>query len=86
MPRPNPSVERSLMSFALPRDAQVSLAIFDVTGRRMVDLASGGFPAGVHAVTWNLRSREGTRVPGGVYFARLSVEGRLITHSLIVAP
>lgn len=86
MPRPNPTIDRSLLSFALPRDAQVSLAIFDVTGRRMVDLASGGFPAGVHAVTWNLRSREGTRVPGGIYFARLSVEGRLITHSLVVSP
>jgi hypothetical protein len=86
MPRPNPTIERSLLSFALPRDAQVSLAIFDVTGRRMVDLARGGYPAGVHAVTWNLRSRDGTRVPGGIYFARLSVEGRLITHSLVVSP
>jgi len=86
MPRPNPTVERSLMSFALPRDAKVSLAIFDVTGRRMVDLATGQYPAGVHAITWNLRSREGTRVPGGIYFARLSVEGRLITHSLVVSP
>jgi hypothetical protein len=83
---PNPSLQFAGMRFSLPHDANVSLSIFDVSGRRVADLASGVYTAGDHGISWNLRSRDGQRVGGGVYFARLVVEGKMLSRSLVVSP
>jgi hypothetical protein len=48
------------------------LAIFDATGRRIRDLASG-LAAGIgpRTVLWDGRDQEGRRVPSGLYWVRL---------------
>lgn len=69
---PNPA-RRATLSFTLPRDADIELGIFDVSGRKVVELAKGSFPAGSYTKGWAGRGSDGTQVPAGVYFARLRV-------------
>jgi hypothetical protein len=57
--------------YELPHNGDVTLAVFDLTGRRVALLESGPKTAGVHVVRWDGRSGEGIRVPSGVYFYRL---------------
>src|SRR5262249_12320742 len=71
------------LSFALPHAAAVRLAIYDATGRRVRDLVSGVEPAGPHEVTGNLNGDDGHRLPAGVSFARLEVEGRTLAEKLV---
>lgn len=82
-PIPNPTRDALTLRFALPREAEVRLAIYDLTGRRVRDLASGARPAGEHAIAWDLRNDRGDPVRAGLYFARLDVERDALTRKLM---
>src|SRR5204863_9817376 len=79
-PHPNPTSGPATLRYALPREAPVSLAIYDAAGRRVRTIVSGRMPAGVHEIPWDLRDDDGHAVTAGLYFARLNVEGRFITQ------
>lgn len=52
-PYPNPFNNRTVISFALPRESDVSLRVFDVLGREVETLMCGKQPAGVHTLEWS---------------------------------
>ena len=65
-------------------EGDVRLAIHDVTGRLVIDLARGKRDAGTHTVKWDGRDRTGTHVGMGLYFVRLETAGRVVSRSLVV--
>jgi hypothetical protein len=81
-PSPNPARGSLTLRYALPRQALVRLAVFDIAGRRVRELRSGTEPAGAHAIDWDLRDERGAPVGAGTYFARLEVEQRTLTHKV----
>lgn len=83
-PWPNPASASARFALAMPRDAKVSLAIFDASGRRVHELVSGSLPAGDHTRVWDLRDDAGQRVAPGLYFATLDVDGGRITRRFAV--
>jgi hypothetical protein len=70
------------LRFILPHDADVRLAVFDASGSRVRELASGVRTAGEHSVDWDRRDQTGNRVLAGLYFAQLVSEGQSITHKI----
>jgi len=70
-PYPNPSRGDVRFEMSLTREADVSVEVFDVNGRRVSSLASGRFSAGVHQLRWS--SREATQP--GLYFVHARWEG-----------
>ena len=62
----------------------VSLSVYDIQGRRILDLVSEPRPAGLYAVSWDLRDSAGAPVPAGIYFYRLAVGPEHQTGRLIV--
>ena len=80
---PNPLVAGTRVRFALPREAHVSLRIFDATGRMVGELLNGTMTAGEHAIRWDGHAAGGHDAPDGIYFVRLEVDG--VTRSKRVA-
>jgi len=68
---PNPFNPKTTIAFNLPQAAHVSLEIYNVAGRKVATLVDGEMPAGPHAVEWNGKTADGSRVASGVYFYRL---------------
>lgn len=66
---PNPFSDRATMIFDLSNQDRVALRIFDVSGRLVASQALDG---GSSAVSWDGRSPDGSEVPAGVYFVRIS--------------
>lgn len=64
----NPEIS---IRYELPHDGNVTLAVFDLNGRRLALLESGQKTAGQHFVRWSGRDGEGRRVASGIYFYRL---------------
>lgn len=74
-PRPNPMTNEAWFGFDLPRAAPVELEIFDLAGRRVATLASGGREAGHYEMRWAGTNEDGGRVKAGLYFVRFSTPG-----------
>jgi len=74
-PHPNPARDPLTLRYALAREAGVTLAVFDPSGRRVRQLVSGSEAAGEHVVVWDLRDERGNPVGAGVYFAELESGG-----------
>jgi hypothetical protein len=81
-PWPNPAAGPALIEFALPREGRVSLAVFDLSGRRVRTLLEGPAAAGEQTRTWDLRDDTGHASPSGLYFIRLEADGRVLTKRL----
>jgi photosystem II stability/assembly factor-like uncharacterized protein len=60
------------LRFAVAKDADVDLGIFDLQGRRVATLARGRLTPGVESKrTWEGSTDDGRALPAGAYFARL---------------
>ena len=70
---PNPFAEATTIRYELPADAQISLNIFDVSGRRVRALEQGVKAPGFHEVSWDALDDGGNAVVSGLYFYRLTV-------------
>lgn len=84
---PNPFPRQLRLAIEVPeRAGAVTLAVFDVSGRRLRSLVDGALAPGRYAFTWDGRSDAGGRVAPGVYVARLSGAGRTFTRRVTFLP
>jgi hypothetical protein len=68
---PNPSREATTFRLSLPREDDVTLDVFDISGRLVSQVQAGSLPSGHHAIRWDGRDAAGREVTAGVYFARM---------------
>ena len=81
---PNPFNTDTAIRFGLATEVRIQLSIFDIAGQRVIDLASGVWPAGAHRLIWNSRDALGAKLASGVYFYRLSIGDRHQTRKLLL--
>jgi hypothetical protein len=68
---PNPFNPATVISYALPKEAAVTLKVFNIVGQEVAALVVEMQPAGYYEVTWDGRIVSGASVSSGVYFARM---------------
>ncbi len=78
----NPAGETTRITFALPQGGDATLAVYDVGGRLVRELASGAMDAGEHAVIWDGAGRGG-KTAAGVYFVRLTQGGHSVVRKAV---
>jgi hypothetical protein len=77
---PNPASQSTVIRYSLPAAATVSLALFDLQGRRVATLLSNApQAAGPHEVSLNTGG-----VGPGLYLFRLEAGGRFATRKMVV--
>jgi hypothetical protein len=62
------------------RGGRFTLSIYDASAPCALGL--GRRSGGEHALTWDLRDESGNTAGAGIYFARLEVDGRVLTRKL----
>ncbi len=80
---PNPFGAATAVSFALSREARVTVEVFDVRGARVRVLADRSFPAGEHRVSWDARDAAGRLTAPGVYFLRVKGGDAPVVRKLV---
>jgi len=73
---PNPFNPTTAIHFELSARAEVSLEVYNVSGQKVKTLASGGWDAGRHSVTWDGTDSSGRGVSSGVYFTLFRSGGK----------
>jgi hypothetical protein len=83
---PNPSSGATTITYAVSGTStdEVALAVYDLAGRKVRDLASGLQVSGIHEVRWDGRGTDGAPVHTGVYFVRGRVGDQRIHGQLTV--
>jgi hypothetical protein len=81
---PNPFNPTTRIRFDLPEAADVRLAIYDVSGRKIRELASGAMAAGAREVMWDGRDSSGRAAASGIYFYRLDAGRFTQTRKMIM--
>jgi len=81
----NPVRDEVRFQFTLPQRSRVDLAIYDLAGRRMAEVARGELEAGEHAAAWRLDATGG-RISAGVYFARFRAGTFEASRRVVVIP
>ena len=76
---PNPAHASTRLSFTLPHAGRVELSVFDALSRRVDTQAAAVLPAGAQSLTWTTG-----RVQPGLYFLRLSVDGKATATRQVV--
>jgi hypothetical protein len=82
--RPNPVRHATVLHYRGDGARRAELAIFDVSGRKVRTLHDGPLSDGLHTWEWQATGRDGSRVAGGVYFARFTVGRRSTTVKVVV--
>ena len=68
---PNPFNPSTIISYNLPIDSHVNIAIFDVLGRKVKTLTDQYMKVGKHLIQWNGVNDQGKLVAGGVYIYKI---------------
>ena len=71
---PNPFNPTTTIKFALPKDASVSLKVYNLLGQEIATLVNENKPAGFYNMQWNGRNQYGNTVATGVYFYRIEAK------------
>jgi hypothetical protein len=81
---PNPFNPVTRIRFELATPSHVSIAVFDVGGRRVRTLTDDVRGAGRHHVTWDGTDVGGRTMASGVYFYRLTAGGVTQTRRMVL--
>jgi flagellar hook assembly protein FlgD len=73
-----------VLQYTLPANARVSLRVYDAQGRVVRTLVDQDAAAGSFRATWDGLTDGGTAAARGMFFARLTADGRAVDTRKIV--
>ena len=76
---PNPFNAVTVIPFSVAERGDVRIAIFDLHGREVAELARGAMSTGEQTVVW-----DASQFPTGLYICRLEAAGKSITRKLLL--
>ena len=81
---PNPFSQSTTINFSIVKSANVSLQIFDISGRLIKTLANEEMEAGNHEIKWNVSDERGVQVSTGIYYLKLITGNYIETKHLSI--
>ncbi|MBN1481336.1 DUF3160 domain-containing protein [candidate division KSB1 bacterium] len=71
---PNPFNPQTFFKIELPREAFISLRVFDIRGRKVRTLVSSVQPAGQYIVPWDGTDDAGNSLTSGIYYYQMQAD------------
>jgi hypothetical protein len=81
---PAPARTEVRLRFTLGAPSHLEISVCDVAGRHVRELLDGALPAGEHAIAWDGRADDGTRVRPGTYFAVMREVDGVVTRRMVM--
>jgi hypothetical protein len=83
-PLPNPFADGTRISYSLPAASRVRLSVFDILGRRVIDLVDELRPSGINKAVWNGSGEDGRKVAAGFYLVRLQAGDEIRVRKVVL--
>ena len=81
---PNPFNPITTLSYDIPKDSHVRLAIFDMLGNEVATLVSSNQKAGFKSIQWNAKDSFGKSVSAGVYLYQIEAGDFVQTRKMVL--
>jgi hypothetical protein len=81
---PNPFNPITTIHYDLPEPSHVNFVIYDVLGRKVIDLVGQEVSAGYQTITWNGRNMMGNPVSAGIYFYQIQAKDFVKVRKMIL--
>ncbi|MEE4312539.1 MAG: FlgD immunoglobulin-like domain containing protein, partial [candidate division KSB1 bacterium] len=82
---PNPFNPTTMISYALPEDAHVTLEIYNLNGNLVKSLYSGERTKGRHVVEWDGLNDVGMKVASGIYIYKMRAGNFVSTKKMVLS-
>lgn len=76
---PNPFNSATTIRFTVPKNAHITMEVFDILGHYVATLVNGSTNAGVHETVFNC-----DECASGMYFVRLQTSNLILLHKMIL--
>jgi hypothetical protein len=81
---PNPFVSGTTIKFAVAAETRVKVAVYDVSGRMVRELANKMMTAGEHTLSWDGKDSNNQQVGPGIYFYEFTTPKGSIQKKMVV--
>ena len=81
---PNPFNPVTKFRYALPEGRNVSIIIFDITGRKVTELVNNYQNPGTYEVTWNGKNDFGEQVSSGMYIYSIKAGDHKLSKKMLL--
>ena len=81
---PNPFNPETRIEFALPKDQNVAIMVFNQIGQLVNTLYDAKLGAGYHTISWNGKNDAGMQMPSGTYFLYFQAEDYRATQKMLM--
>lgn len=81
---PNPFNPNTKISYNLEKDSDVSISIFDISGKLIKTLQNTYQTQGEHSITWNGTDEIGNRIGAGMYFYQVKAGELMQTKKMVL--
>jgi hypothetical protein len=76
---PNPVVNQAWIEFQTSTTEKATIKLYDITGKEVIQLADGNYPAGIHRISFRNQN-----LPKGVYFVSVLKGNESYTQKVIL--
>jgi predicted glutamine amidotransferase len=81
---PNPFTTNTTITYHLLQPADVSLKIYDISGRLVKTLVTGAANSGSYTISWDGRDSKGTNVSNGTYLCNLNINDNNFIEKILL--
>ena len=81
---PNPFDEQTRVAIALPEDAYVRVAVYNILGQQVRTLSEASMNQGMHHIRWDGTDDGGRRLGSGLYFFHIQTDQKLMTRQTVL--
>ena len=81
---PNPSNSTFVINYSLFEKTFVSISVYDIIGRKIIDLASYNKSKGFHQIAWNGRDSSNNYSAPGIYFVKIKAGNNQINKKIVL--
>ncbi|HNZ30249.1 MAG TPA: T9SS type A sorting domain-containing protein, partial [Candidatus Goldiibacteriota bacterium] len=83
---PNPCSENTTILFSLDKKTDISIVIFDITGKKVFvqEYAAADTRPGINTIRWDLKNSTGRQAANGIYILKVITPEKIITKKIAV--
>ena len=81
---PNPFNPSTTLRYALPKQSEIKITIYDMIGRKVRTLVNSSQNAGYRSVIWDATDDNGKPVSAGIYLYQIQADEYINTKKMVL--